>query len=86
VSVSGVYIQTVYLSGTSIGEYRVKKNGTTVMVYRMSQTEFSAVLQLATTTAWGIETVITDIITVEVTNAGTSVATFDITLQNLLSA
>lgn len=86
VAVEGVYIQTVYLSGTSIGEYRVKKNGATVMVYRMSQTEFSAVLQLATTTAWGIKTITGDIISVEVTNAGSSLATFDISLQNLLSA
>lgn len=80
---AGVYIQKIYLSGTSIGKYTVKKNGTPQMIYRMSQTQFSTTLDLATSTAWGLQTVISDIISVTVENAGTQAADFDVTLQNL---
>lgn len=85
VGISGVYIQTVYLSGTVIAEYRIFKNSTPILVYRMSYTEFSAVLELSTTTAFGVKTNIGDVIEVEVTNVGNSVGTYDISLQNLLS-
>ena len=81
--VAGVYVQKIYLSGSSIGAFNIKKNGSTIMVYRMSQTQFSAVLDLATATAWGLQASVGDIISVEATNAGTSVALFDVTLQNL---
>ena len=82
---SGIYLQKVYLSGTSIGIYTVLKNGTPLMVYRMSQTQFSAVIDLATSTAWGIDTVSGDVLSVTAQNAGTTLATFDATLQCLQS-
>lgn len=85
VPADGIYIQTVYLSGTSIGEYRLYKNGVPMAVYRMSQTEYSAIIFLATATSWGLSTEIGDLISVEVTNASINPATFDITIQNLNS-
>jgi hypothetical protein len=82
---ANIYIQKLYLSGTAIGVYTLKINGVTQSIFRMSQTQYSTTVDFATNTAWGLSTVVGDIVTVTALNAGTSLSDFDVTLQNLLA-
>jgi len=75
------YVQKIYLSATQIGTYTMKLNGNTLYRIRMSPTQFTYNLDLASGSAFGIRLMSGDIFTIEVENNGTGIGTFDATLQ-----
>ena len=78
-----VYLQKIYLSGESIAKWTIYKNATVLMIARMTHTDFSRTLDLATSSAFGIVTSPGDIIKVEVENVSSSVSNFDATIQTM---
>jgi len=75
------YLQKIYISGTQVATYVVKKGATTIIRTRMSPTQFSQTLDLATGSAFGVEFLTGNVLTVEVTNEGSAVGEFDATAQ-----
>jgi len=78
-----VYLQKIYISGESIGTWTVYINATVLMVARMTYTDFSRTIDLATASAFGVTTSPGDIIKVEVENVSASPALYDATIQTM---
>lgn len=78
-----VYLQKIYLSGESIAKWTVYKNASIIMIARMTHTDFSRTLDLATGSAFGVATSPGDVIDIEVENVSNSVSVFDATIQTM---
>lgn len=75
------YLQKIYLSGNQNSTYTIYLNGNTLIRTRMAHTQFSDTKDLNTSTAFGLKLIAGDNVVVKAENNGTTVGTFDVTLQ-----
>jgi hypothetical protein len=75
------YVQKAYVSATQVATFVLKVNAATVLVARMSPTNFSQVMDFSTGSAFGIELTAGDSVSIEATNDGNAIAEVNATIQ-----